>query len=78
LLWIGGAACDLWLWCVRAALAELTPIGVFIALAFLSWSYDSRLMGRAVLIFFGASLVVRALLPPSPARNGSASSGSQD
>jgi protein-S-isoprenylcysteine O-methyltransferase Ste14 len=63
---------------VRAALAELTPIGVFIALAFLSWSYDSRLMGRAVLIFFGASLVVRALLPPSPARNGSASSGSQD
>jgi hypothetical protein len=44
-------------------LAELTPIGVFVALAFLSWSYDSRLMGRTILIFFGVSLVVRALLP---------------
>ncbi len=48
---------------LRAALAELTPIGVFVALAFLSWTYDSRLMGRAILIFFGASLVVRALMP---------------
>lgn len=48
---------------LRAMLAELTPIGVFVALAFLSWTYDSRLMGRAILIFFGASLVVRALMP---------------
>lgn len=48
---------------VRAAAAELTPIGVFVALGFLSWSYDSRLMGRAILIFFGASLIARALLP---------------
>jgi protein-S-isoprenylcysteine O-methyltransferase Ste14 len=48
---------------LRAMLAELTPIGVFVALAFLSWSYDSRLMGRTILIFFGVSLVVRALLP---------------
>lgn len=48
---------------LRAMLAELTPIGVFVALAFLSWSYDSRLMGRTILIFFGTSLVVRALLP---------------
>jgi protein-S-isoprenylcysteine O-methyltransferase Ste14 len=48
---------------MRAVLAELTPIGVFFALAFLSWSYDSRLMGRAILIFFGASLIVRALMP---------------
>jgi len=47
----------------RALLAELTPIGVFITLAFLSWSYDSRLMGRAILIFFGASLIVRAMMP---------------
>lgn len=57
---------------VRAVLAELTPIGVFVSLAFLSWSYDSRLMGRAILIFFGASLVVRALLPTAP--KGTASS----
>ncbi len=51
---------------LRAVLAELTPIGVFVSLAFLSWSYDSRLMGRAILIFFGASLIVRALLPSTP------------
>ena len=48
---------------LRAALAELLPIGVFVALAFLSWSYDSRLVGRTILIFFGASLIVRALIP---------------
>jgi protein-S-isoprenylcysteine O-methyltransferase Ste14 len=48
---------------IRAILAELTPIGVFVALAFLSWNYDTRLMGRVILIFFGASLVVRALMP---------------
>ena len=47
----------------RALLAEITPIGVFVTLAFLSWSYDSQFMGRAILIFFGASLVVRALMP---------------
>ncbi len=48
---------------LRAALAEITPIGVFVALAFLSWSYDNRLMTRAILISFGLSLVVRALMP---------------
>jgi protein-S-isoprenylcysteine O-methyltransferase Ste14 len=48
---------------LRATLAELTPIGVFVAMAFLSWSYDSRLVGRTILIFFGASLIVRALMP---------------
>ena len=51
---------------LRGILSELTPIGVFVALAFLSWSYDNRLMGRAILIFFGASLVVRALMPQTP------------
>lgn len=50
-----------------AVMAELTPIGVFVSLAFLSWGYDSRLMGRTILIFFGASLVVRALMPQTPA-----------
>jgi protein-S-isoprenylcysteine O-methyltransferase Ste14 len=51
---------------LRAAAAELTPIGVFVALAFVSWSYDSRLMGRTILIFFGASLIARALMPQTP------------
>jgi protein-S-isoprenylcysteine O-methyltransferase Ste14 len=50
----------------RAILAELTPIGVFIALAFLSWNYDARLIGRAILICFGASLVARALISNTP------------
>jgi len=51
---------------LRAVLAELLPIGVFVALAFLSWSYDSRLVGRTILVFFGASLVARALMPERP------------
>ena len=53
---------------LRSAMSELTPIGVFVTLAFFSWSYDNRLMIRAVLISFGLSLVVRALMPGMPAR----------
>jgi protein-S-isoprenylcysteine O-methyltransferase Ste14 len=49
----------------RAFLAELTSIGIFISLAFLSWSYDRTLMIKAILVSFGASLVVRALMPVS-------------
>lgn len=51
---------------IRGVLAELLPIGVFLTLAVLSWSYDNRLMGRAILISFGISLVTRALLPNAP------------
>jgi protein-S-isoprenylcysteine O-methyltransferase Ste14 len=47
----------------RAFLAELTPIGIFITLAFLSWNYDNTLMIKAILVFFGASLVLRAFMP---------------
>jgi protein-S-isoprenylcysteine O-methyltransferase Ste14 len=36
---------------------------VFFTLAALSWTYDNRLMGRAILISLGISLVVRAVLP---------------
>lgn len=50
---------------LRGVLAELLPIGVFFTFAALSWTYDNRLMGRAILISFGISLVVRALLPQS-------------
>src|SRR4051812_6819050 len=57
---------------LRAAAAELTPIGVFVALAFLSWRYDSQLVGRTMLIFFGASLVVRAFLPATQPGQGTA------
>lgn len=48
---------------LRAILAELTPIGIFAAIAFVSWSYNGALMVRVILISFGASLIVRALQP---------------
>jgi protein-S-isoprenylcysteine O-methyltransferase Ste14 len=44
---------------LAAVLAEVTAIGIFIALAFLSWTYNSLLMIKAILICFGISLVVR-------------------
>jgi uncharacterized membrane protein YraQ (UPF0718 family) len=51
---------------------ELNPIGIFITLAVLSWWYDNELMLKAILVSFGASLVVGALVPrtrgePNPA-----------
>ncbi len=48
---------------LRALVAEITPLGVFFTLAFLSWSYDQRIMLRAILISFGISLVARAFMP---------------
>jgi len=45
---------------------------VFVALAFRSWRYDSQLVGRTMLIFFGASLVVRAFLPATQPGQGTA------
>ena len=57
---------------LHAILAELFPIGVFITLAALSWSYDNLLMIKAVLVSFGISLVARALLPATPTAPASA------
>jgi len=51
---------------VRSILAELTPIGIFVAFAFLSWSYNGTLMLRVILVSFGLSLVSRALMPQAP------------
>jgi protein-S-isoprenylcysteine O-methyltransferase Ste14 len=48
---------------LRAVIAELNPIGVFVTMAFLSWNYDTHLMVRAIIVSFGVSLVARALLP---------------
>jgi protein-S-isoprenylcysteine O-methyltransferase Ste14 len=47
----------------RALLAEMTPIGVFLAFAVFSWSYDHQLMIRVILICLGISIVVRAFMP---------------
>lgn len=44
-------------------LAEVNPIGVFLVIVVLSWSYEPWLLVRGILISFGISLVVRALLP---------------
>ena len=45
---------------LRAVLTELTPLGIFLAFACLSWRYDYRLMGRAILVSFGVGLIGRA------------------
>ena len=54
-----GAKAD-WL---RALAAEMTPVGVFLAFAAFSWSYDHQLMMRVILICLGISIVTRALMP---------------
>jgi protein-S-isoprenylcysteine O-methyltransferase Ste14 len=57
---------------LRAVLSEFTSIGVFLALAVFSWSYDLLLMEKVILVCFGISLVARALLPGVPQQTGSA------
>ncbi|HTB97487.1 MAG TPA: isoprenylcysteine carboxylmethyltransferase family protein [Terracidiphilus sp.] len=46
-----------------AALSEITPIGVFVTLACLSWSYNHWLMLKGIVVAFGLSLLLRAFLP---------------
>jgi protein-S-isoprenylcysteine O-methyltransferase Ste14 len=48
----------------RAIVNEITPLGVLVSFAALSWQYNAGLLTRAVLISFGLSLVVRALTMP--------------
>ncbi|MGA9062673.1 MAG: isoprenylcysteine carboxylmethyltransferase family protein [Terracidiphilus sp.] len=55
-----------------ALLTEIMPMGIFIALAFLSWTYNNLLMIKAVVISFGISLVVRAFMPRRGTKAGSA------
>jgi protein-S-isoprenylcysteine O-methyltransferase Ste14 len=55
-----------------AFVTELNPIGVFITMAFLSWSYDHMLMLKGILVSFGVSLVVRAIMPRGQANPGPA------
>lgn len=46
---------------LAAVLAEITAIGIFVTLAFLSWTCNNLLMIKAIVIFFGISLVVRGV-----------------
>lgn len=48
---------------LQGFLSEINPIGVFLTIACLSWTYDDRLIYRALIVTFGISLVVRALMP---------------
>lgn len=50
---------------LRSVLAELNPIGVLLIFICISWTFDIWLMTKAVIVCFGISLVVRALLPPA-------------
>jgi protein-S-isoprenylcysteine O-methyltransferase Ste14 len=50
-----------------AVLSELNPIGIFVTLAALAWSYDYRLMLKAIIVTFGVNLVARAFLVGKPA-----------
>src|SRR5208337_735996 len=44
---------------LAAVCAEITAIGIFVTMAFLSWTCNNLLMIKSILIFFGISLVVR-------------------
>lgn len=56
----------------RALLGEVMPLCVLVNFAALSWQYNAVLLIRAVLISFGLSLVVRALILPRPQAAGPA------
>jgi hypothetical protein len=48
---------------IRACGAELIPIGTLAGIIVYARNYDLALAGRVILIFLGASLIVRAFLP---------------
>jgi protein-S-isoprenylcysteine O-methyltransferase Ste14 len=49
---------------VQAVLAETYPIGISICFAVLAWRYNARILVRCVMICYGLSLVVRAMMKP--------------
>jgi protein-S-isoprenylcysteine O-methyltransferase Ste14 len=50
---------------LRSMVAELTPIGVLVAICVYARDYNAELAGRLILVFFGVSLVMRAVVPPA-------------
>jgi len=50
---------------IRACVAELIPVGTLAGIIVYARNYDLALAGRVILIFLGASLIVRAFLPGS-------------
>jgi protein-S-isoprenylcysteine O-methyltransferase Ste14 len=53
---------------LHAFITEINPIGIFLAWAVFSWSYNNWLMIRVVIVCFGLSLIVRALVPKDSAK----------
>jgi len=49
-----------------ACLGEIFPIGVALSFAALSWQFNPQLLTQAVLVSFGLSLVIRAMILPKP------------
>ncbi len=47
---------------LTALLTEVMPIGIFVTLAFVSWTFDNGLMLRWILVSFVASMVARGLM----------------
>jgi protein-S-isoprenylcysteine O-methyltransferase Ste14 len=47
---------------LQAVLAETYPIGITICFAVFAWRYNARILVRCVLICYGLSLVVRAMM----------------
>jgi len=47
---------------LTALLTEIMPIGTFITLAFVSWTYDNTAMLWGILISFVASMIVRGMM----------------
>ena len=54
---------------MRAVVAEVFMWGMAVSFAVLGWRYDADLLLRAVLVWFGVSLIVRALQPGRHAAN---------
>lgn len=47
---------------LRAVFSEFASVGVFLAFAVFSWSYNLRPMAKVIVICFGISLIARAFL----------------
>jgi hypothetical protein len=50
---------------LQAMLAEIYPVGITICFAIFAWRYNARILLRSVLICYGVSLIVRAVVKPA-------------
>jgi hypothetical protein len=50
---------------LQAMLAETYPIGITICFAIFAWRFNARILLQCVLICYGVSLVVRAVIKPA-------------